>query len=273
MRKRSTAYLVEVAEQIHNTNALAANKIAFVPRFIAATALPISKQDTSQFFRRNGNRLLTIQPGYETGLPFGAMPRLMLCTITTLCKQNDSELVSLGPSASSFLRMLGKTATGGKNGSLTYAREQLSRLLGCTFHLANTDAPDDTISFRISEHTVLPTPEWRPLLMLSQGFLEYARRYAVPVDLRVLLACGHYPLAMDIYCWLTYRFYSLRRPVVIPWVELTWQFGSTFQREAHFRSSFRRALMRVSGFYPDARFYTDTQGLHLFTSPTHVSQK
>lgn len=39
--------------------------------------------------------------------------------------------------------------------------------------------------------------------------------YAVPFDLRVL-HCLRSPLAIDIYLWLTWRMFILRRPVLIP---------------------------------------------------------
>lgn len=36
------------------------------------------------------------------------------------------------------------------------------------------------------------------------------------------------PLALDIYCWLTYRASYLRRPTEIPWTALALQFGAGY---------------------------------------------
>jgi len=46
MKKRSTAYLIEIAEQIRETSALEAKQIAFIPRLMATASLPVSKQAT-----------------------------------------------------------------------------------------------------------------------------------------------------------------------------------------------------------------------------------
>jgi hypothetical protein len=46
----------------------------------------------------------------------------------------------------------------------------------------------------------------------------------VPLDLRVLRALRS-PFEIDIYVWLTWRFFRLRRPVKIPWDSLQLEFG------------------------------------------------
>jgi len=66
---------------------------------------------------------------------------------------------------------------------------------------------------------------------------------------------------MDIYCWLTYRYYSLKRPITISCGDLMIQFGNSYQRDAHFKANFRNALDRVALFYPQARFVVDQYGI------------
>jgi len=276
MKKRSIAYLIDIAEQIRETSALETKQIAFIPRLMATASLPVSKQQDNEFIRRNGNRTLTMLASREIGLPYGATPRLALCAITTLSKQNQSNIISLGPSTAHFLNIMGKSCTGGKNGSLTYAREQLKRLLSCTIQVTQSSEHRwDMTSLRVSQSaSMLWQPNspyrWQSQLILTDEFYQHTQQYAIPIDLRVLHACGHYPLAMDIYCWLTYRYYSLKRPITISWGDLMIQFGNRYQRDAHFKANFRNALNRVALFYPQARFVLDQYGIQLLPSPTHV---
>ncbi|MBL3588490.1 MAG: hypothetical protein JMN24_01685 [gamma proteobacterium endosymbiont of Lamellibrachia anaximandri] len=279
MKRRSIDYLIDTAEQISQTNALEARKIAFIPRFMATVSLPASRPEGNEFIRRNGNRTLTMLSSSETGLPFGTMPRLALCAITTLTKQGQGNVVQLGASSTQFLNTMGKSCTGGRNGSLTHAREQLKKLLSCTIQLTQqTPQSWEIESLRISQRASMlwqPTSpgQWQSTLELTSEFFNDVQRHAVPVDLRILYAFSHYPLAMDIYCWLTYRYFSLTKPTTVSWGDLMEQFGNGYSRGSHFKDKFTNALDRVSLLYPQARFTLDSRGIHLLPSPTHIQPR
>ena len=91
----------------------------------------------------------------------------------------------------------------------------------------------------------------------------------MPLDLRVLKALRS-PFEIDIYVWLTWRFFSLRRRVVIPWESLMLQFGARYRNPRHFKRRFLRYLRRVIDYYPEARLAESPQGLILRPSPTHI---
>ena len=80
------------------------------------------------------------------------------------------------------------------------------------------------------------------------------------------------PLALDIYCWLTYRMSYLERPSKpIPWAALKQQFGCGYGRTRAFKARFLRMLRQVLVVYPAARLQVRPAGLQLNPSPTHVS--
>jgi hypothetical protein len=54
---------------------------------------------------------------------------------------------------------------------------------------------------------------------LSERFFVEATEAPVPLDIRVLRALRS-PFEIDLYVWLTWRFFRLRRPVTIPWESL-----------------------------------------------------
>jgi hypothetical protein len=91
----------------------------------------------------------------------------------------------------------------------------------------------------------------------------------VPIDLRALHALVA-PLALDVYCWLTFRLFNLSRPLVLPWPELAMQFGTQAGRVRDFRRRFVAALEAVLVVYPEARVRAGREALTLFPSPSHV---
>lgn len=94
----------------------------------------------------------------------------------------------------------------------------------------------------------------------------------MPIDLRALAAL-HSPLALDLYCWLTYRIYRLRRSTVVPWSALYEHFGTQTARMRDFRRSFLAAIPKVLMVYPEARVRRLDDGLLIFPGSPHVRRR
>ncbi len=77
-------------------------------------------------------------------------------------------------------------------------------------------------------------------------------------------------MALDIYCWLTYRMSYLRRPTNIPWAALQMQFGAEYSRVRDFKKYFLLQLKKVEQVYRNARVESTERGLLLKPSPPHV---
>jgi len=99
-------------------------------------------------------------------------------------------------------------------------------------------------------------PLWKSTVTLSTDFFEEIVERPVPIDMRALKALKRSPLALDIYCWLTYRMFYLRKPTEIPWSSLQLQFGSDYAIDAHglrnFKLKFLHHLRAVNVIYPEA---------------------
>jgi hypothetical protein len=91
-------------------------------------------------------------------------------------------------------------------------------------------------------------------------------------DLRALRALRS-PFEIEIHVWLTWRFFRLRRPVTIPWASLALQFGSGYSNPRHFKKRFLGYLRSVIDYYPEVRLESQTPGLLLRPSPTHVRRQ
>ena len=108
-------------------------------RAMVLATLPHSDPgDVPAWGRRNGKFSLVIQPGYtidekggprSIGMPYGVIPRLLLCWLTTEAVRTREREIVLGSSLSDFMRkleMLGPT--GGRHGSITRLKVQMLRL-------------------------------------------------------------------------------------------------------------------------------------------------
>jgi hypothetical protein len=91
--------------------------------------------------------------------------------------------------------------------------------------------------------------------------------------MRALKVLKRSPLALDAYCWITYRYSYLGRPTVIPWPALALQFGSDYGRVRDFKAALIGELHKIAAVYPKARFATGDEGLTLHPSRTHIHRR
>ena len=94
--------------------------------------------------------------------------------------------------------------------------------------------------------------------------------------MRALKALKRSPLALDIYCWLTYRMSYLHKPTEVPWPVLQMQFGADYalqgQGPRDFKKKFLHHLRRVLVVYSEADVEDGERGLLLKPSKPHVAQ-
>lgn len=123
--------------------------------------------------------------------------------------------------------------------------------------------------------------QWKSSVRLSNKFFQECVNNPVPLDQRAYMALAKEksPMAMDIYTWLTYKMFSLKRVTrPIPFAALMGQFGANFassendptQAVRNFAKQFILNLKKVQVVYPDANFRVEDKGLVLLPSKTHV---
>ena len=250
----------------------------------ASATMPHRDPKTLAFQRVNGNFALTMLAGYA--MPYGSVPRLLVSWVTSEAKRTKERQLVLGQSLSDFMRELGLRITGGQRGDITRLKEQATRLFSTSISCVVRE-PGRSVEIKnlqIADTAKIwwdpKNPEqlglWPSTVMLSENFFQEVTERPVPVDLRAIAALKQSPLALDIYCWLTYRMSYLQgtsRP--IPWPSLQVQFGAGYATDAQgtrdFKKAFLRELKSVLTVYPRARVELDRRGLVLKESPTHVS--
>lgn len=270
--------LIRQALEIEATSARQAGAIGYMARALVQTTLPHRKREGSEFVRRNGSLTLSVLAPAHVGLPYGSVPRLIMAWITTeVVRTGDREIV-LGDTLSDFMRQLGMVPTGGRWGTVTRLRDQMSRLFASS--ITYTDSSER--GFSVFSHPVADAARlwWDPrspeqvgrsrsTIVLGEQFYRDLATRPIPVDMRALRALKGSPMALDVYCWLTYRLGYLRNPMVIPWGALQAQLGTGYGRTRDFKAAFLRALQSVLNVYWVSVQEMDS-GLLLKPSRTHI---
>lgn len=312
MREVIKAHLAIEAEDAKN-----AGTLGFMARAMVIATMPYKDPKQDVYSRLNGDFKLRILAGYEGGIPYGIYPRFLLSWVATEAVKTQSPVIELGDSLRHFMREVLELrgSSGGSRGTSNRVAEQIKRLFGAliTAGFAGTDnihrfalenvliadrlrlAPGDVKSFSLEEEThesvtALWKPQhpeaagaWRSEVTLSRNFFNECIENPVPIDLRAYRALRGSPLAMDIYTWLSYRLFYLKKPSrPIPWFSLMAQFGSGFKSSdaddptrsvRNFKSGFIQALKAVQVVYPNARVTVEEKGLVLIPSLPHIAPK
>jgi len=249
MITRETGKLLDAAVAIEAESALESGNVGFFARSLTQCTLPHSKpeNDTITYGKRNGKLSLTVQPGdyldkkgkpISYGVPYGSIPRLLLCWISTEASRTKSKELVLGHSLSEFMAAIDLTPSWGRRGTAKSLTDQMERLFNCTIRLTYEDSErrtstrlDVAKTYNLFFHK---QPDqgglWQSTLTLTQDFYEEIVKHPVPLDLRALRSLKKSPLAIDIYCWLTYRMSYLKGATPVTWGQLHGQFGADYAR-------------------------------------------
>lgn len=276
MKKRSISYLCDTKVKIDSITALDAEAIWYAPSFMSQISLPVRNTGENEYKRVNGNRALSILSPTSVGLPYGSMPRILLMWLSTQAILNKSNEIYLGSSAAQFLKGISKQPSGGINGSRRALKNAYLKLFSShiTIHEQSENKWDiENISIVKTASAIWQPHQstWQTTLVLNCDFYNDLTSKAFPVDQRVIQACSHYPLAIDVYLWATKRAFSARRPFLVRWDQLEAQFGNQFSQLSNFKIAFKKAVKRVQIFYPGFMCGFSKDGALVSLKSTHVS--
>ncbi len=287
MLERNVDKLFAESMAIEAEDAKQAGTLGYMARALTQATMPHKATPGNEFSRSNGLFTLRIMSPSDIGLPYGTIPRLLLSWMTTEAVRTKSPILELGPSLSAFMAELGLAPTGGRWGSITRLKDQTERLFSCMVSCRYRDEARGMSGangfiiakeYKLWWNPKLPSqlPLWKSTVTLSTDFFDEIVERPVPIDMRALKALKRSPLALDIYCWLTYRMFYLRKPTEIPWSSLQLQFGSDYatstQGLINFKWNFLKHLRTVHVLYPEANVEEGERGLLLKPSKPHVPQ-
>ena len=283
MNNKNINKLIENALAIEARDAKEAGALGYMGRALVQATMPHRKIEGNEFIRKNGSFTLTMLAPSHVGIPYGSMPRLLMAWITTEAVKTGLQELVMGRSLSDFMRQLGLVPTGGRWGSITRLREQMIRIFSSSISCTYNDASRASgVNMQVAEDYSLwwepRKPEqaalWESTITLNRRFFDEITSSPIPIDIDALKALKKSPMALDIYCWLTYRMSYLKRNTGIPWQALAAQFGSNYANDAqgirNFRRHFIEQLKKVNCVYPNANVECDASALTLKPSKTHI---
>ena len=240
----------------------------YLPSYFINMTLPHRKSSKIVFVRENGDQKLKLQADDEIGLPYGVYARLVLLYVTTERVRTKEREFKLGASWSKFLTKMQIIKDGKKCHAV---KDQLKRLCGTTFKIHDENRVQKTESF---SH-LLVAEKWMRSedgvhVTLSPSFFMMTRDSIVPLESQIVHKLRRSPLSLDLYAWLSYRLFRLKKETSIGWHDLERQFGSDYSRRRAFRSKFLMSLEKVLKYNPPTPVVeVQKNGLHL--SPGYPS--
>lgn len=116
--------------------------------------------------------------------------------------------------------------------------------------------------------------KFRSYVVLSESFYNSAIKSPVPVDMDIIMKLKKSPMAVDIYCWATYRASHLKSSSHIAWEDLALQFGSNCKNIRLFKLYFRKHLAQIKKYYPELKYYDmDSKYFILYPSKPSIGMK
>ena len=259
----------------------------FMARLMMLCSLPRTNPGRRlQYKRVNGPYTLIMTAVGKTGLPFGNLPRLLLAWVSTEAVRTKSRELFLGASLSGFMRKLDLVPVGGgSRGERTRIRNQMKRLFNAHIQLlyedeqvsASVNAPlASRTEFWWNPRQPHEHALWESKIELGENFFHEIVSHPVPLDMNILKALKRSPLGLDLYLWLTYRTFSLKRPLRLSWPRLYRQFGvdpvkAEEKRTVQaFRTDCLRELIKIKLAWPDLNYAAGKGVLVLWPSKPAV---
>ena len=231
--------------------------LGFMARMMALCSLPRTNPGNRKEYKRvNGPLTLIMLSSSTTKLPYGNLPRLLLAWVCTEAVQTQSRELVLGSSLSEFMRKLGMAPLGGgSRGERTRLRNQIDRLFNANVRLTyENEHGIQFIASNIADRGELwwdskrPNERvlWESKIYLGEAFFHEIINHPVPLDMNTLKALKRCSLGLDLYLWLAYRTFSLKRPLRLTWPHLYRQFDADPSKAGNHDTVqyFRRKVLR-----------------------------
>jgi len=228
--------------------------LGFISRLMVISSIPHSRTNDTKVIRKNNKLTITLlgNPSFG-GLPYGSYPRIILSYIITQVKKTKSREIEFGSNMSDFMRKLDIPVTGA---NIKRFKDQMLRLFSTIISISqektckkrgttevinvNTTIVDKSlINFNKSEDSFFGS-----IISLGENFYHEIIDLAIPINIKTMNVLRDSSLALDIYFWLTYRFFYLKKEVEINFKYLFMQFGIGYKNTKYGRYEFKRQFLK-----------------------------
>ena len=193
-------------------------------RMLALCSLPRTNPGRrKEYVRRNGPYTLVMSAGGLNKLPYGNLPRLLMAWVSTETVRTRRRELILGRSLSEFMRAVGIFDDGGA--MRRRLRTQMDRLFHAVVSLTYEDKHGkqsasslvaDRVEFWWDPKRPRETVLWDSKIRLGEDFFNEIIRHPIPLDMNILKSLKRSPLGLDLYMWLSYRTFTLKKTAPAP---------------------------------------------------------
>lgn len=248
--------------------------------------LPVDKPDTPYIYRTNGIVTVTTTP-LKGKWTYGKIPRLFLMYVQTLIKQKsdmvdfDNRTVHIDENLNTFCAHAGIV----NNGQRQHMEQMLDNLVGMTFQITNWFKDEtgheihDTVNVPVADtgrvrfRKYASEPASGSYIKFSPMMWAILNEKPIPLNREIALSLGRSARALDIYQWLARRTYCIKKPTIIPWDNLRWQFDSSNVPLYKFKERFKNALQMVQRNWPELHVEALQEGLKVYPCVKSLSSK
>ena len=258
-------------------------EVVYSPKLMSIVSIfPADNPDVEFLERRNGAVTVNIAP-LRREWAYGKIPRLILLYSRSLIMEQsekvdfDKKTIVFDESFRSFCKHAGLTYYGGLAKDVD---EMLNRMLNTTIQLRGWfDAKEEQIlavgNYRIFDYGEFHFHDGdsseKTYIRFSDLLWQILTENCVPLSREIAAQLGRSPRALDIYQWLAYRTYALKKPVIVPWENLRSQFDSVDTPMYSFRRRFCRSLEKVSDAWLELATSVGEKGLTLYPSRSSLT--
>ena len=273
---------------IDEIRAVPANKagqmVFYARQFADPNILPLAPADTAditEISEESNVRIITIHA--PEGLPYGCFARMILSYLVTLIKRGQGSKKFLTSRRKLYQEVTGQRVNGQKQ--LKQFIEVFIKFITSDISIRETQRYKKNAKFFSARAVLSDLTVWDAQknisFELSDSFIKLVKAVKPhPIDARALrfLWKNNSPLAIDLYCWITYRSTSLkmRKQILFTWKVLEAMFPNEEKRTLRpsvFRNRLIAALKLVKICYPALNATIGDQGMYLMRSPPHVPEK
>ena len=262
--------------------------LGFMARLMALCSLPRTNPGSQlQYKRVNGPYTLIMTATGTTSSPSATCRASCWPGYARRAVRTQRRELVLGSSLSEFMRQLGISSdSGGGRGERTRLRNQMDRLFNANVRLIYKDKHmKQFVASNIADQGEFwwdpKRPDepmlWESKIYLGEGFFNEIIRHPMPLDMNILKALKRSPLGLDLYLWVTYRTFTLKRPLRLSWRHLYRQFGAHPAKANQiltvnaFRRDCLRELKKIKASWPKLNYATAKGVLILSPSaPCHL---
>jgi hypothetical protein len=228
--------------------------------------LPPSPTDKKEISTTYPNNVMTISSIGDAMLPYGSIPRIIICYLSTEAKITRERTIPIGKTIHDFVKKIGYTPSYIANGTNEQVLEHLERLYRTEFshdysesryledgtketlrHQKSFKIFDEKLSFESVKDNIVQ--QQMTSVTLSETFFNEIQAHSVPLSLEILKSLKRSPLALDLYVFISYRS-NTGRVIGIKLNDLMNQFAIDYEKW-RFKQRLTTALTLVKKMWPD----------------------